>query len=214
MSHDEPPVSETPAVVQWVYRIVNGLFTFGILGLIAVLMRASFSAKSPNDAVAYAFANLFVFAMMTAGLLVLVLLVHAVESRSVRYLKWPFLLFTLTYLVMTTGNDLVLPRLTGSDTVRLRVVNAAGETIEHVEFHGRGAYRALRRLPSGTATVTTFRGREINFQAGDPYSNCVSVAWNAGGRRRDRVIVDRSRVIGDSMIVHFHAPDSMTVAVW
>ena len=214
MPHDEPPVNATPADIRWAYRIVNGLFVFGILGLIAMLVRASFSARSPNDAVAWAFAYLFVFAMMVAGLLVIGLLVHAVATRSVHHLKWPFLLFTLTYLVMTTGEDFVLPRLTGSDTVRLRVVNATGERIERVEFYGRGAYRALGGLSADTATVTTFRGREINFQAGDPYSNCVSFAWYAGGRRRDHVIIDRSRVIGDSMGVYFHTPDSVTLAAW
>ncbi len=127
MHHGERQLSATPAVVRWAHRIVNGIFIAGILGLIALLVRAGFDAENPNDSVAWGLGLLFVYAMMAAGLLLVILLVHSVVARTLLYLKWPFVLFTLTYLVLTSSRDLVLPRLTGSDTVRLRVPSYAPE---------------------------------------------------------------------------------------
>jgi len=193
---------------------VNGIFIAGILGLIALLVRAGFAAENPNDSVAWGFGFLFVYAMMAAGLLLVILLVHSVVARTLLYLKWPFVLFTLTYLVLTSSRDLVLPRLTGSDTVRLRVENRTGVTIDKLAIFGRGAHLGFDRLRADSAKVAAFRGRKLNFQAGDPYSNRVWATWYAGGQWRERLIVGQSRVIGDSMIIQFPTLDSVTVAVW
>jgi hypothetical protein len=213
MQQRDAAVNELPAVVRVTYRFINTVLVSWILIMIVQLFRASFDAKNPNSTISYLLAYVLVLSMGSALLLVVVLLVHALEARTLRYLKWPFMLFTLNYLVVTSSRDFVLPRLTGSDTTQVRVVNRTGVPIHIFEIAGRGAHATLDSLPSDSAETTPFRGRAINFQAGDPYSNRVSIFWYAGGKWHERCIVDPTRVIRDSLIITFPAPDSVTVAV-
>ena len=214
MEQGDAAVKVTPAIVRVTYRFINTVLVGWILVMIVQLFRASFDARNPNSTISWLLAYALLVSMMSALLLVVVLLVHALEARTLRYLKWPFMLFTLNYLVVTSSRDFVLPRLTGSDTVQVRVVNRTGVSIDVFEIAGRGAHVMLEHLPNDATQTAAFRGREINFQAGDPYSNRVWVIWYAGGKWHERCIVDRSRVISDSLILTFPALDSVTVEIW
>ena len=83
----------------------------------ATLLSAVLETKNPTYGVGHAFGLFFVSSVMVAGGLPLLLLVHAVLERTLIYPKWPFVLCTLTYLVLTSARDLATPHLTGRDTV-------------------------------------------------------------------------------------------------
>jgi hypothetical protein len=202
-----------PVVIRWAHKIVNAIFIIGILGLIASLMQAGFTATNPTHTTwAWAFAYYFVFSLMAAVLFVALLLIHSISARTLIYLKWPFVLFTLTYLVLKSSRDFVLPRLTGSDTFHVRVFNGSAETIDIVEIFGRGNHVTFEGLRADSIKSAAYRGREINFQAGDPYSNRVRVFWYAGGKWREQGLVDGSTMIGDSIVVVFRTSDSVALA--
>jgi hypothetical protein len=152
----------------------------------------------------------FLYALIAGAFLALVLLVHAVAARTVAFLKWPFVLFVLTYLVVQSADPLV-DRFTGRDTVQLHVLNESGHTIERLDVFGRGDLVSIDSLPAGSRATRAFRGRLNNYGARDYYTNRVSVAWYSGGRWRERVLVHEDVVIHDSMVIVIPALDSALI---
>ena len=212
MHHSERQSNATPVVIRWAHRIVNGILTAGILGSIALLVRAGVSAEHPTYA-GYGFGLLFFYALMLAGLLVIILLIHAVDARTLVYLKRPFVLLALTCLLMISF-DRVMSRLDGSDTVRLRVVNGTGVTIDRVEIFGRSDHIEFDTLRADSSRIVAYRGRKMKSQAGDSHPGQVRVTWHAGGQRRERILVQEFHVIGDSMVILFPRLDSVAVKMW
>ena len=117
-----------------------------MLGAIAVWVTEGLSSK-PASSAGWTFGILFTYAIIVAGLLLPVLLVHAVAARTIAFLKWPFVLFVLTYLIVISASDIMLTRLTGSDTVRLHVLNESGELIDRVTIFGRGESIRIDSIP-------------------------------------------------------------------
>jgi hypothetical protein len=190
------------------HRIVNVLLVAGILGSIFLVVHAGMTGNY-HSAASATFALLFVYSIIVVALLVVVLLIHAVAVRTVAYLKWPFVLFVLAYLVVLSASSTLMLRLSGADTVHLRVLNESGAVIERVDVFGRGDLVSIARLQADSGEVRAFRGRLNNYKARDYYSNRVAVTWYARGRWRERVLVHEDVVIGDSMVIVFPSLDSV-----
>lgn len=203
--------SETPVVIGWAHWIVNGIFIAAILGYVALLVSAGVTGRNPITA-PYGFLLLF-YAMMLAVLLVILLFIHAFDARTLVYLKWPFALFALMCLV-TMNFERVMPRLDGSDTVRLRVVNGAGVTIDKVEIFGRRARIEFGTLRTDSSVVAAYRGRKMKSSSGDSHPGQVRMKWLVGGQWRERTLVQSFGEIGDSLAISFPKVDSVTVKGW
>ncbi|MCC6244976.1 MAG: hypothetical protein IT353_19185 [Gemmatimonadaceae bacterium] len=192
---------------------MNGILAALILWSIALWAWAGVTAKNPAAYVGYAFGVLFVYALVAAVLAVIILLAHSVVARTFIYLKWPFVLLALTCLLMVSF-DRVMDRLTGSDTVLLRVVNGTGVMIDKVEIFGRGDHVEFDTLRPDSAKVAAYRGRKMKFPADDLYPGQVRVTWHAGGQSRERILVQEFHVIGDSMVILFPTVDSIALKGW
>jgi hypothetical protein len=197
----------TPVVVSWAYLTANAIFVGAMLSTIAYWALGS----SNTSAAVWTFSYVLLYSLIVAVVLVLVLLVHALTAGTIAFLKWPFVLFVLTYLVLSV-NDMVSDRLTGRDTVQLYLQNESGESLTYLTVFGRGESARIDSIPAASGVAVSYRGRKNNDRARDGFSNRVGVSWVAGGRRRERILVGEAVGIGDSLIIVFPAPDSVLIA--
>lgn len=210
MVDGEVTQGHTPARIRWAYPVVNVILVGVILGTIAFWSAGRLSWR-PNSPAALTFRYTVTCALIAAACLVLMLLAHGVAARTAAVLKWPSVLFVLTYLVLQ-ASGVPMARLTGSDIVRVQVVNESGKSIQYLDLFGRGDQVRLDNIPTGGSTVAVFRGRERDDRARDRYSNRVGVSWHIDGRWRERMLVGEAVRIGERMTIVFPAADSVLIA--
>lgn len=201
----------TPIIIQGAYRTVNGIFVSVVLSVIAFWVIEGLGKDTLNSPAAWIVAYATVFGLMVAFVLVVVLLVHAVEARTIAFLKWPFVLFVQTFLSLSV-NEVVYDRLGGRDTVQLHLLNESGGSITWLDVFGRGENIRIDSIPDASGVVVAYRGRKVNYRTRDGFSNRISVNWVAAGRQREQILVDQWSVVPDSLTIVFPAPDSVLIA--
>lgn len=200
----------TPRPILWTHRIVNGIFGGAIASTIVVCFIVARDGNAALSTATWGYAYLLVFSLFAALMLSTGLLIHAIGARTLAFVRWPFVLFVLTVLVMNVS-ERVTDRLNGDDTVPIRLMNESVQPIQAVEIFGRGEGARIDSIPAKSAVVVRYRGREINFKTRDWLSNRIRVRWVAAGLEREQIIVDQMSVFNDSLIVVFPAPDSVRV---
>lgn len=187
--------------------VLNALLATAIVGILAIWAVAAFSggAENPLD---WSLAMITLYVLMAAGCLAIVLIGHAIATRTVGHMRSTILLMGLAVALLSFTRP-VTSRLSGRDIVHLLVRNDTPEPIEWVDIFGRGAHVRIDRVMAAATVSVRYGGREIDYRTGDPFSNRLTVSWQAGGRARERVVVHEWAVIGDSLALTFVTSDSV-----
>lgn len=96
-------LQDTPIVIRWAYRTVNGIFVCVMLSIVVLVIREGLSQNTLNSTAGWITGYAWIFGLMLAAVLFVLLLIHAVEARTMALLKWPFALLVLTLLSLGFG---------------------------------------------------------------------------------------------------------------
>ena len=195
--------------MAWFHRVLNGLIVLSVLSVIVVTVLHGISGYDYQD-LAWTLGYLIGYSLLIIAAGMIAVGIHAVATRSLKFTKWPFMLFSLMYIVLLVSRD-VRPMLSLSNTFHIRVENRSGALLPDVHVFGRGDEVRFENLAAESSAVGIHRGREIDYSDRDSYSNRISVIWYDGMRWRERQIVDRYRVVGDSIVVIISSGDSVEV---
>jgi hypothetical protein len=183
----------------WFHRVINGLLVIVILSTIAVTVVQGASGYEHND-LAWALGYVIGYSLLVIIVGMVGIAIHAAVTRSVDLAKWPFVLFTLTYVVLIVSRS-VTPRLSSADAFYVRVENRSTEIVPIVNVFGRRDHVRFDSLSADSSAVGTHHGRKIDYSDRNSYSNQVHISWYDGDQWREQTIVDRYMVIGDSLVV-------------
>jgi hypothetical protein len=195
--------------MSWFYRVLNGLMVCVILGIIVFTLDHGSGGYHRHD-LAWTLGYLIGYSLVIIAIGAVVTAIHAAVARSVEFAKWPFILFTLTYVVLMVSRT-ITPRLSSSDMFYIRVENRSGTLLPIVHVFGRRDEVRFDSLSAESSAVAIHHGRTIDYSDRNSYSNRVSISWSDGERWREKPIVHQYVGISDSLVVIILADDSVVV---
>jgi len=145
---------------------------FLIVGIIVFTVIHGSSGYHHHD-LAWTFGYLIGYSLLIIAAGMIVIAIHAAVSRSLKFAKWPFVLFTLVYVVLMVSAS-VTPRFSSANTFHVRVENRSDALLPVVNVFGRGDEIRFDSLDVESSAVAIHHGREIDYSDRNSYSTVLA----------------------------------------